>query len=328
VWYGQGRVTPSLSVILPNYNDAPSLGGALKAILAQSTPAKEVVVVDDGSTDHSLDVLSKHDVRLLRNDQNRGALFSVRRGLEASTGDWVYFASANDLVLPGFFEKSLSLAARLPEAGLCCGDFAVFFDAATAVVKKLGWAAEAGYLSPADLAARIRRKGGYISSASSIYRRSFLEKAGGYREELRHHSDWFLNHVLGFRHGVGYIPEPLAAWRGGQAGALSAKSRDASVQREVVSHLLTTLESPAHQDVMPLFKSSGVLSFLPRIVGMALSREHRTFFSMLLLRRAMATGLKRRMLSASPFAVRRMFGGAQGNAAVLAALREADQRTR
>jgi len=321
-------VTPSLSVILPNYNDAPALDGALRAIFSQSHRPMEVIVVDDGSTDHSLEVLSRYDVRLLRNEQNRGVLFSVRRALEAATGDWIYAASANDLVLPGFFEKAMSLAARHPEAGLCCADFSVFFDSSTAVVRRLRWADEAGYLSPAALAAGIRRNGGYISTTASIYRRSRLQEAGGLQEELRHHSDWFVNHVIGFRHGVGYTPEPLAAWRGGQAGALSAKSRDWPIQREVLSHLLGLLQTPAFQDVRPLFESSGVLGFLPRIVRMVLGREHRSFLSMLLLRRATATALKRALLAAAPLAVRRGFGGAQGNSAVLAALREADQRTR
>jgi glycosyltransferase involved in cell wall biosynthesis len=329
LWYGQGRVTPSLSVVLPNYNDALFLDGALKAIFSQSRPPDEVVVVDDGSTDGSLDVISRYKVRLLRNEQNRGALFSERRGIESTTGDWLYFASANDLVLPGFFETVLSLAARYPEAGLCCSDFSVFFDSATAVVRRLRWEPSAAYLLPATLADRIRTRGGYICSTATIYRRSCLQGAGGFRDDLRHHADWFVNHVLGFRHGVGYAPEPLAAWRGGQAGAMSSKAGDWSIQREVLSRLLELLRSPEFEDVRPRFQSSGVLSFLPKIVRATLAaRENRPFLSLLVARRAAALALKRGILAAAPFAVRRGFGGLQGNTAVLAALREADQRTR
>src|SRR5205809_2814761 len=116
---------PSLSVVVPNYNHSQFLPAALGAILEQSVPASEVIVIDDASTDNSLEILNgfarKHpNLKVHRNEKNQGVLFGMRRGIELARSDYVLFAAADDQVLPGFFEKSLRLLARHPEAGLSC----------------------------------------------------------------------------------------------------------------------------------------------------------------------------------------------------------------
>src|SRR5437868_7050033 len=124
---------PTLSVIMPNYNHGHFLPEALDAILSQSWPADEVLIVDDASTDDSVEVIEgfarKHaSVRLLRNERNMGAVYSGRRVFDAATGDYLYPSAADDRVQPGFFAKSMELLAQHPQAGLCCSDPAYFGD--------------------------------------------------------------------------------------------------------------------------------------------------------------------------------------------------------
>lgn len=333
IWYGVGAsmIRPTLSVVLPNYNDAPTLGAALEAILGQSQKPDEVIVVDDGSTDGSPELLEGYarrepSLRVLRNEQNRGALASFARGLKSASGDCLYLASANDRVLPGFFEKSLSLLARHPQAGLCCGDFSVFFDSDTAVVRRLRWSAEEAYLPAADLALTIRKKSGYISSSASIVRRTSFSEAGGLNPDLKSHADWFVFHVIGFRQGVCYVPEPLAAWRGAQPGSMTAETGIWPSQREVIARLLELLDEAAYRDVRSHFQSSAILSFLPFILrALRDDAAHREFRSALLVRRALKNSIKRFLLASAPRAFRRAFGGVQGNRAVLEALRDEGQ---
>ena len=108
----------TLSVIPTNCNNARYLGEALRAILNQSLRPKEVIVVDDGSTDNSIAVIKEFEhtdsiVHLVCNDRNQGVLFSGNGGPTVASGDYVCWAVADDKVLPGFSEKSEAPGDRL-----------------------------------------------------------------------------------------------------------------------------------------------------------------------------------------------------------------------
>ena len=114
----------SLSVILSNYNHSLFLEKSVNNILAQSFQPNEIIVIDDGSTDNSVEIIKKikktnPKVKLLRNKINQGIFYSINRALHSS-GDYVYFASADDMIYPRFFERSIFfLLRRFPHAGLC-----------------------------------------------------------------------------------------------------------------------------------------------------------------------------------------------------------------
>lgn len=85
---------PTLSVVLPNYNHGNVIARALEALLTQERTADEIVVVDDGSTDDSRDVIARFaakaaSIRVLLNAQNQGVIPALIRGLEAASGRYV-----------------------------------------------------------------------------------------------------------------------------------------------------------------------------------------------------------------------------------------------
>jgi glycosyltransferase involved in cell wall biosynthesis len=211
----------SLSVVIPNYNHARYIGEALEAILAQSFRPVEVIVVDDGSTDNSAEVIEefcRRDpiVRLVRNQRNRGVIFSINHGLEQASGAFVMFAAADDKVLPGLFEKSEKLLAQHPQAGVCSA-VAVFADGQgkeSRVVPARPWISrEACYLPPDKVLSGWRRYGWLFPSNTAFYRREALLEAGGFPEELRSAADSFSLMNLALRYGACFIPEPLGIFR-------------------------------------------------------------------------------------------------------------------
>src|SRR5882724_6618778 len=116
---------PSLTVVVPNYNHAKYLDQSLPSILKQSFQPLEVLVLDDASTDNSVEVIRRIAaqnplVRLVQNEKNLGVMPNLNKGLELARGDYVFIGSADDLVLPGLFEASLRLLAQHPRAGLSC----------------------------------------------------------------------------------------------------------------------------------------------------------------------------------------------------------------
>lgn len=256
---------PTLSVVMPNYNHGRFIGEALDAILSQSVAPSEVIVVDDASTDDSVTrieaIAVRHPlVRLLRNERNRGVMASVNRGIAEAAGDFILSAAADDRVLPGLFEKSLRLLADHSAADICFSDL-VFLDADSgeAHPKHLRFGREARYFSPREFVEWLPRSEGSIPGSGALFRRSALAAAGGFRESLRWHCDWFASLTLAFRGGCCYVPEPLSSLRF-VGGSYSSGSFAFPAQREVLANLLDLLESEAFADVREAFYRSGVLA--------------------------------------------------------------------
>lgn len=91
---------PTISVIVPTYNAARTLGECLASIVASDYPAFDVIVVDDGSRDESAAVASHYPVRLLRLEQNMGASRAKNAGAAVATGDIVFFTDSDCLIRP------------------------------------------------------------------------------------------------------------------------------------------------------------------------------------------------------------------------------------
>src|SRR5438045_2809816 len=102
---------PRMSIVIPNYNHGHLVEHALFAIAAQTIKPFEVLVVDDGSTDDSvqrLQALSNNLpwLRLHRLKQNRGVNYACSTGLEMVTGDFVLFSAADDRMSPQMTERA------------------------------------------------------------------------------------------------------------------------------------------------------------------------------------------------------------------------------
>lgn len=96
-----------ISVIIPAFNAALYLGEAIESVLDQSTPADEIIVVDDGSDDDTAGVADKFSrVHVIR-QPNQGCAVARNTGIAASSGEWLAFLDADDLWLP----EKLSLQA-------------------------------------------------------------------------------------------------------------------------------------------------------------------------------------------------------------------------
>lgn len=290
---------PTLSAIVPNYNHARFLEQSLPAILNQSVPPLELIVLDDASTDNSLEILerlaARHPrLRLVRNETNLGCMPSLNKGLALARGDYVYLGSADDEIRAGLFEKSLPLLARHPEAAFSCSA-SVWHDAATGLSWHMaaGMAERPGYLSPDDLV-RLGRAGRLmLVSASAVFRREPLREIGNFRPELRWHADWFATYVPAFRHGICYHPEPLSDFYI-FPNSLYSRGRRSAEHVQVLRGILDRLSSPACADVAPRLRDSAALALfgLPLVRLLRERPEYRQFSTPLLTWRATRRSLE------------------------------------
>ncbi len=113
------RRSPRVSVIVPSYQHVDFVEAAVKSALAQTMADVEVLVIDDGSTDGSLERLSAFaDPRLVvRSQENRGLSRTLNRGLAEARAEWVKMLPSDDLLEPDCLERQLALVEAEPELG-------------------------------------------------------------------------------------------------------------------------------------------------------------------------------------------------------------------
>ena len=114
---------PLVSVLLPVYNAGPYLAGAIQSILRQDYERLEVIAIDDGSTDGSLEILERHrkaDGRvLLISRENRGLVATLNQGLSIARGELVARMDADDFAYPWRLSRQVALFGQRPELGFC-----------------------------------------------------------------------------------------------------------------------------------------------------------------------------------------------------------------
>lgn len=106
----------SVSVIIPAFNSARFIGEAIDSVLRQTRPADEIIVVDDGSTDHTRDVINTLPVKCIA-QKNAGPSAARNTGMQHSRGDFIAFLDADDLWLPEKLSLQMEAFQKYPNAG-------------------------------------------------------------------------------------------------------------------------------------------------------------------------------------------------------------------
>lgn len=130
---------PKISIIVPSYNHAPYLEPRLRSVFAQSFADTEIILLDDGSTDGSLDILARYRqhpkvAHCLFNDANSGSTFRQwERGLGCAAGDYIWIAESDDVADPQFLAQLAGVLDAHPKVGLAYCQ-SVKIDAAGAAI--------------------------------------------------------------------------------------------------------------------------------------------------------------------------------------------------
>lgn len=171
---------PCISVVLPAYNAGIYISAAVESILSQSFTDFELLVIDDGSTDNTAEVVNEFSdprVRLVRNRTNIGLVASLNRGIDESRGRFIARMDGDDLSLPDRLMLELELLTSDPDLGVVSCGYEKFQDSSSILERIL--------LPPIDT--EIRRdlycKSHVFCHAAALIRRKALEGVGGYRRE-------------------------------------------------------------------------------------------------------------------------------------------------
>jgi glycosyltransferase involved in cell wall biosynthesis len=203
---------------MPNYNHAHYLPRSIEAIANQTRPPDEFLILDDCSTDNSLEVIDSYlprysFLRLIRGEQNVGVNTANRRLFAQASGDYIHAAAADDDRFPRFFELAMQMVEAHPRAGLVFGKIVVKNEEKEVIggVDVPRWT-EPLYADPARLLDEYLdvELASHSASPSTIYRREPFQEVGWYREELGPWADTFAARAIGLKYGVCFVPEKFS----------------------------------------------------------------------------------------------------------------------
>ncbi|NJN73116.1 MAG: glycosyltransferase, partial [Limnothrix sp. RL_2_0] len=110
---------PKVSILIPCYNAERWITQAIESALNQTYPNKEVIVVDDGSTDNSLEIIKSFGDRLIwEAGENKGGNAARNRLLEVSTGEWIQYLDSDDYLLDNKIDKQIDFLAQFPSVDI------------------------------------------------------------------------------------------------------------------------------------------------------------------------------------------------------------------
>jgi glycosyltransferase involved in cell wall biosynthesis len=200
---------PLVSVVIPNHNYARFLPQAIESVLEQRYEALEVLVVDDGSTDHSRDVLSRYEGRVRLFLQPKGGVAGARnRGIAESRGELVAFLDSDDFWLPGKLSRQVAL--------LESGDFGMVYCGLRLVSEEgevLGEIREGLSGSVLQPLALLEEPGIPASGSTALVRRECLDRVGFFEPALSTSADWDLWRRIASGYSIGMVREALAGYR-------------------------------------------------------------------------------------------------------------------
>jgi glycosyltransferase involved in cell wall biosynthesis len=204
-------VAPAISVLLSCYNSARWLDESINSVLSQTFEDFEFIIVDDGSTDSSPEIIkryAKQDARIVVIEKcNTGLADSLNVGIQKARGGWTARLDADDICEPGRLGKQLASARSNPDL--------VFIGSGLLVINESGNALKT-FRYPAShklLVRNLHTARKFPPHSSAFYRTDVVRSIGGYRTRIRRSQDWDLWLRLSEVGQLAAMAEPLVKIR-------------------------------------------------------------------------------------------------------------------
>lgn len=220
-------MTPTIAVVIPNRNDSEYLKKCLDSVLAQKVPPDQIIVVDDQSTDNSLEIVQKTlfnitEARIIVNPTCLGTMGALNEGLKYATSDYVLFLSSNDYIEGRIFERAKSCIASAGSPGV--------WSAMVWVVDESGRhlhlypspvvALSDTFFPPERCVSLAQTVGHWFTGTTLIYHRETLQKIGGFDIAYQGMGDMLAALTVASIKGAVFTPEPLGVMRQHEGGLM------------------------------------------------------------------------------------------------------------
>lgn len=203
---------PAITAVIPVHNASATIARALESVKAQTLPVSHVIIVDDASSDDSLDIARAagiEDLEIVRLEQNAGPGAARNAGVTRASTEWVATLDADDAWKPTFLEEVSGAIARFSaDFGSCGGLRVKAYHGKNDVSRRL-LKRPAGAYDLTDDFWRVALRFIPIHSSSTVVRRSLFLAVGGCPEDVRNGEDVALFMRLWLNGRFAFVNEPL-----------------------------------------------------------------------------------------------------------------------
>lgn len=218
-------MTERVSIIISNYNYGHYLAESIESALAQTYPDVEVIYIDDGSTDNSLEVAARYPITVLK-QVNQGVSAARNNAAQFASGQYLLFLDADDILLPDAIARMQAhLVGAGPDVGYVYGQMEYF-----------GY--KTGLFASKEFSPKALAKGNFIC-VTSLIKRALFDEAGGFDKGFANREDWelfirFLHHGYQGR----LLPEPIMRCRKHRPPAPKGKKPFVNTRKNLVTSML------------------------------------------------------------------------------------------
>jgi glycosyltransferase involved in cell wall biosynthesis len=210
---------PLVSICIPSYNYARYLPHAIESALAQTYPNTEIIVVDDASTDDSMEVLERYrsnpKVTIFRNEKNVTIAPNHNIAASHASGEYISFLSADDILLPTFLERTLEVFERFDggayDLGLVMSE-RDYLDSSGARINFVPFYA-GSFVCKGEKQAKVAMMGNTGAPSLWLVKTRAFHEVGGFNPIYGTAHDWDFMFKICCRFDFGYLHEKLCLYR-------------------------------------------------------------------------------------------------------------------
>ena len=208
------KTIPKVNVIITTYNNAHTLPYCLESALTQTFQDYKILVVDNGSTDNTTEVVSKYSVGYFR-QENKGLTAGLNKGIELTQGQYIAFLDSDDILVANALEKRVEVLDKHPEVGFCYGQIHLMDESGNIYgLRKSTFLNESAIVDGKEQIKELLFTNRITLSTVMVRRRCFDESVGKLDERFKYFGDDLLMFIkLAKAYPVAYISEPLAKYR-------------------------------------------------------------------------------------------------------------------
>lgn len=197
---------PEVSVIMPVYNAAPYLREAIDSIVAQTFQNWELILLNDGSTDDSLQIAQSYTdsrFKILDSEKNHGLIYQLNRGMEAAQGRYIARLDADDISFPHRLQMQYDFLEMHNEIGLLGG-----------VAEIMGTEKQIAFSQKHDdILIELLYHNPFVHSTIMFRKEIFVANTNGFNAEYKHAEDYHMWHLLAQKTRLANLPHVLVSYR-------------------------------------------------------------------------------------------------------------------